>query len=112
MKLGALEAGGTKMVCAVGREDGSILEESSRLSLEPLFFVIISRFHRNVPYRISRYSFQHICCKKNLIINLQFVFIILVSCAFQKSVFTGCQLHRHHVLCSQFCIFVNCSCQA
>ncbi len=26
MKLGALEAGGTKMVCAVGDENGEILE--------------------------------------------------------------------------------------
>ncbi len=29
MLIGALEAGGTKMVCAVGREDGSILEQVS-----------------------------------------------------------------------------------
>lgn len=29
MILGALEAGGTKMVCAVGREDGTILEQIS-----------------------------------------------------------------------------------
>lgn len=29
MKIGALEAGGTKMVCAVGREDGTILEQVS-----------------------------------------------------------------------------------
>lgn len=29
MKLGALEAGGTKMVCAVGLEDGTILEQIS-----------------------------------------------------------------------------------
>ena len=29
MRIGALEAGGTKMVCAVGREDGSILEQIS-----------------------------------------------------------------------------------
>ena len=27
MKYGALEAGGTKMVCAIGREDGTILEQ-------------------------------------------------------------------------------------
>ena len=26
MRIGALEAGGTKMVCAVGREDGTILD--------------------------------------------------------------------------------------
>ena len=29
MKIGALEAGGTKMVCAVGQEDGTILEQIS-----------------------------------------------------------------------------------
>ena len=29
MLIGALEAGGTKMVCAVGREDGTILEQMS-----------------------------------------------------------------------------------
>ena len=29
MRIGALEAGGTKMVCAVGREDGTILEQMS-----------------------------------------------------------------------------------
>lgn len=29
MMIGALEAGGTKMVCAVGREDGTILEQKS-----------------------------------------------------------------------------------
>ena len=29
MLIGALEAGGTKMVCAVGKEDGTILEQVS-----------------------------------------------------------------------------------
>ena len=29
MKLGALEAGGTKMVCAIGDEKGNILEQIS-----------------------------------------------------------------------------------
>ena len=29
MKFGALEAGGTKMVCAIGLEDGTILEQVS-----------------------------------------------------------------------------------
>ena len=29
MLIGALEAGGTKMVCAVGKEDGSVLEQVS-----------------------------------------------------------------------------------
>ena len=29
MLYGALEAGGTKMVCAVGKEDGTILEQVS-----------------------------------------------------------------------------------
>ena len=33
--LGALEAGGTKMVCAVGREDGSIVEQVSIPTTEP-----------------------------------------------------------------------------
>ena len=29
MLIGALEAGGTKMVCALGREDGTIIEQVS-----------------------------------------------------------------------------------
>ena len=29
MLIGALEAGGTKMVCAIGKEDGTILEQVS-----------------------------------------------------------------------------------
>ena len=29
MIIGALEAGGTKMVCALGREDGSIIDQIS-----------------------------------------------------------------------------------
>lgn len=29
MRLGALEAGGTKMVCAIGNENGEILEQVS-----------------------------------------------------------------------------------
>ena len=33
--LGALEAGGTKMVCAVGREDGSVVEQVSIPTTEP-----------------------------------------------------------------------------
>lgn len=35
MILGALEAGGTKMVCAVGNEDGSIIEKTSIPTTEP-----------------------------------------------------------------------------
>lgn len=29
MRLGALEAGGTKMVCAIGNENGEIMEQVS-----------------------------------------------------------------------------------
>ena len=29
MLIGALEAGGTKMVCALGKEDGTIMEQIS-----------------------------------------------------------------------------------
>lgn len=36
MKFGALEAGGTKMVCAVGLEDGTILEQVSIPTKEPV----------------------------------------------------------------------------
>ena len=35
MRIGALEAGGTKMVCAVGREDGTILERKVFPTLRP-----------------------------------------------------------------------------
>lgn len=35
MLLGALEAGGTKMVCAVGKEDGTVLEQISIPTREP-----------------------------------------------------------------------------
>ena len=35
MKLGALEAGGTKMVCAIGNEKGEILEQISVPTVTP-----------------------------------------------------------------------------
>ena len=35
MRIGALEAGGTKMVCAIGDEEGRILEQISLPTLTP-----------------------------------------------------------------------------
>lgn len=35
MRLGAVEAGGTKFVCAIGNEFGEILERSSFLTTTP-----------------------------------------------------------------------------
>lgn len=48
MRIGALEAGGTKMVCAVGDEDGKILERVSFATKKPEETVmeILGFFHR------------------------------------------------------------------
>ena len=35
MRLGALEAGGTKMVCAIGDEHGNVLERTSFPTRKP-----------------------------------------------------------------------------
>jgi len=48
MKIGALEAGGTKMVCAVGNEKGEILDQISLSTLTPKETMpgIIDYFHK------------------------------------------------------------------
>lgn len=40
MLIGALEAGGTKMVCAIGKEDGTILEQVSIPTTTPRLFFL------------------------------------------------------------------------
>ena len=52
MRIGALEAGGTKMVCAVGREDGTILEQMSIPTTTP---------EETIPKIISYFKEKDIC---------------------------------------------------
>ncbi|HML49366.1 MAG TPA: hypothetical protein PKE04_21720, partial [Clostridia bacterium] len=48
MRLGALEAGGTKMVCSVGCADGTILERASFETVRPeLMFPTLIGFFKD-----------------------------------------------------------------
>ena len=46
MRLGALEAGGTKMVCAIGNENGEIFERIS-IPTVTLKLMVISQPHQS-----------------------------------------------------------------
>ena len=66
MRLGALEAGGTKMVCAIGNENGEIFErvsiptETPEITLPKLIDYFKDKKNKEIIHKlIHRFKFLH-----------------------------------------------------